>query len=237
MMTPLRFEQLIRTNGRSWRSPSGGRHADDSEARRRRRRPAGRASRCCTGAPASTSRWPGARLSRLHRRPPRADHRGSAPADLPASRVGIGALRQRARLRVSRSAVRAHARYVAVAAAVFVLPTLIVGLLVYWRPELILSVVSAETAARSRRCIRRRASRSGARARADTDWIDVRLLHPQQHRRLVPVLRRRAVRGYRQPVLPGLQRRVRRRAWPAISRSAACRRRSIHSSSRIRRSS
>jgi uncharacterized membrane protein SpoIIM required for sporulation len=44
-------------------------------------------------------------------------------------------------------AVRAHAAYVWLATAVFVLPTLIVGLIVYSRPELILSVVDAETAA------------------------------------------------------------------------------------------
>lgn len=44
-------------------------------------------------------------------------------------------------------AVRAHAAYVWIAAAVLVLPMLIVGLIVYARPELILSVVDAETAA------------------------------------------------------------------------------------------
>src|SRR4051812_35434870 len=44
-------------------------------------------------------------------------------------------------------AVRAQAVYVWIATAVLVLPTLIIGLLVYSRPELILSVESAETAA------------------------------------------------------------------------------------------
>src|SRR5262249_35767142 len=44
-------------------------------------------------------------------------------------------------------AVRAHKRYVAVAAATLLLPTLIIGILVYLRPELILSVVSPDRAA------------------------------------------------------------------------------------------
>jgi hypothetical protein len=45
------------------------------------------------------------------------------------------------------AAVRKRIAYVAVATAVFVLPTLIVGLLVYRQPEMILTVVDAETAA------------------------------------------------------------------------------------------
>ena len=44
-------------------------------------------------------------------------------------------------------AVRAHKGYMAVSAAAFWLPTLVLGFLVYWRPELILSIVSPETAA------------------------------------------------------------------------------------------
>jgi uncharacterized membrane protein SpoIIM required for sporulation len=43
-------------------------------------------------------------------------------------------------------AVRSHASYVWVATALFVLPTIVMGVLVYARPELILSVVDAETA-------------------------------------------------------------------------------------------
>jgi hypothetical protein len=44
------------------------------------------------------------------------------------------------------AAVRAHAWYVAVSTLTFVVPTLVLGFLVYAYPELILSVVSAETA-------------------------------------------------------------------------------------------
>jgi len=43
--------------------------------------------------------------------------------------------------------VRAHSTYVWVAAALLYVPTFVIGWLVYQRPELILSVVSAETAA------------------------------------------------------------------------------------------
>jgi uncharacterized membrane protein SpoIIM required for sporulation len=45
------------------------------------------------------------------------------------------------------STVRAHTRYVMVATALFLLPTLALGIVVYMRPELILSVVSADMAA------------------------------------------------------------------------------------------
>ena len=43
--------------------------------------------------------------------------------------------------------LRAHRGYVIVATLVFIMPAVIVGLLVYAQPELILSVVDAETAA------------------------------------------------------------------------------------------
>jgi uncharacterized membrane protein SpoIIM required for sporulation len=44
-------------------------------------------------------------------------------------------------------AVRAHASYVAVSLAAFALPALVLGILVYFRPELVLTVVDAQTAA------------------------------------------------------------------------------------------
>jgi uncharacterized membrane protein SpoIIM required for sporulation len=69
------------------------------------------------------------------------------------------------------AAVRAHRRYVGLAAAVFVLPTLIVGLLVYARPELILSVVSAETAASFEDMYSPAADSIGRSRTASTDWI------------------------------------------------------------------
>ena len=62
--------------------------------------------------------------------------------------------------------------YVAVAAAPFLLPTLVIGLLVYGRPELILSVVSAGHGGVVRGDVfARRATRSGALRTASTDWM------------------------------------------------------------------
>jgi uncharacterized membrane protein SpoIIM required for sporulation len=69
------------------------------------------------------------------------------------------------------SAVRKHASYVAVAAATFLVPTIVVGLLVYWRPELILSVVSSETAASFDGMYSRSADSIGRVRTATTDWM------------------------------------------------------------------
>ena len=84
--------------------------------------------------------------------------------------VGLGRLRHVLAYEFP-AAVRAHRRYVAVAAAVFVLPTLIVGALVYARPELILSVVNAETAASFEGMYSPDAESIGRVRTASTDWI------------------------------------------------------------------
>jgi uncharacterized membrane protein SpoIIM required for sporulation len=67
-------------------------------------------------------------------------------------------------------AVRAQARYVSVSAVLFMLPTLVVGLLVYWRPELILSVVSPDTAASFEQMYSPGAESIGRLRDAATDW-------------------------------------------------------------------
>jgi uncharacterized membrane protein SpoIIM required for sporulation len=67
--------------------------------------------------------------------------------------------------------VRAHAKYVWVATALFVLPTLIVGWMVYSRPELILSVVSADDAAGYEQMYSPDAESIGRTRNADTDWM------------------------------------------------------------------
>jgi uncharacterized membrane protein SpoIIM required for sporulation len=69
------------------------------------------------------------------------------------------------------SAVRAHASYVAAAAAVFLLPAIVIGVLVYRRPELILSVVSADTAASFDQMYSPAADSIGRVRTASTDWI------------------------------------------------------------------
>lgn len=67
--------------------------------------------------------------------------------------------------------VRAHAGYVWAAAAAFFLPALVVGLLVHARPELILSVVSPETAASFEQMYSPAAESIGRERTADTDWM------------------------------------------------------------------
>ena len=69
------------------------------------------------------------------------------------------------------STVRAHAGYVTAATAVFLLPTLVLGILVYLRPELILSVVSSDTAASFEEMYSPAARSIGRLRTASTDWM------------------------------------------------------------------
>jgi uncharacterized membrane protein SpoIIM required for sporulation len=69
------------------------------------------------------------------------------------------------------AAVRAHAGYVATAAATFLLPAIVTGLVVYWRPELILSVVSSETASSFEDMYSSSAGSIGRMRTASTDWM------------------------------------------------------------------
>ena len=66
-------------------------------------------------------------------------------------------------------AVRAHAAYVWTSAALFFVPMLLVGWLVYERPDLILSVTSSENAAEYEQMYSDANQSIGAR-NADTDW-------------------------------------------------------------------
>ena len=67
--------------------------------------------------------------------------------------------------------VRAHAVYVLVSSALLFVPMLIVGLLVYYRPDLILSVVDARTAASYQQMYSPAAQSIGRLRSADTDWL------------------------------------------------------------------
>ena len=69
------------------------------------------------------------------------------------------------------AAVRAHKAYVAVAALLFLVPTFVMGGLVYAQPELILSVVSAETAAEFDQMYSSSAEAIGRFRTVDTDWM------------------------------------------------------------------
>ena len=67
--------------------------------------------------------------------------------------------------------VRAHGVYILLAGALLVLPTLIVGLLVYHRPDLILSAVDARTAASFEEMYSPNAESVGRLRTANTDWM------------------------------------------------------------------
>lgn len=83
---------------------------------------------------------------------------------------GLGALRHMIAVTFPR-AVHRDARYILLAAAVFFIPSIILGVIVYRSPELILSVISPEMAAQFDDMYSP-AARSIGRARTvDTDWI------------------------------------------------------------------
>jgi len=68
-------------------------------------------------------------------------------------------------------AVREQLRYVVAATAIFMVPTIIVGVIVYRHPELILSVVSPETAAQFEEMYSPSAESIGRVREASTDWV------------------------------------------------------------------
>jgi uncharacterized membrane protein SpoIIM required for sporulation len=69
------------------------------------------------------------------------------------------------------SAVRRQRRYVAIAAATFLLPTLALGVLVYLRPEMILTLISSDRAAEFEQMYSRSAESIGRERTASTDWM------------------------------------------------------------------
>jgi uncharacterized membrane protein SpoIIM required for sporulation len=67
-------------------------------------------------------------------------------------------------------AVRAHSAYVWLALAVFAIPTLVLGFVVYFHPELILTVVDSTTARNFEEMYSQSAAVIGRDRGADTDW-------------------------------------------------------------------
>ncbi|HUQ52050.1 MAG TPA: stage II sporulation protein M [Gammaproteobacteria bacterium] len=67
-------------------------------------------------------------------------------------------------------AVRADAVFVSIAAALFVIPTIVLGVVVYYRPDLILSVVDAATAAQFEQMYSTVAESIGRTRDAGDDW-------------------------------------------------------------------
>ena len=170
MMTPLRFEQM---------------YADDwSELERLVDAALGRK----TGAATVRSAESGARLAALYRRacehlalararayPPyivdRLEGVTSTAHQLIYQQHEFGAARLKQILAADfPRSVRRHRGYVAVAAATFLVPTIVVALLVYWRPEMILSVVSSDTAAQFEEMYSSSAESIGRTRNASTDW-------------------------------------------------------------------
>jgi uncharacterized membrane protein SpoIIM required for sporulation len=68
-------------------------------------------------------------------------------------------------------AVRQHAVYVWIAAAAFILPTVVIGWLVHERPDLVLSVVDAQTASQFEQMYSDDTESIGRLRNAETDWI------------------------------------------------------------------
>jgi uncharacterized membrane protein SpoIIM required for sporulation len=83
--------------------------------------------------------------------------------------LGFGRLKQLFAVDFPRS-VREHAIYVWVSTAVFLIPTLVIGLLVYYKPELVLSVLPAEQVAGFEDMYSKSAEAIGRARSADTDW-------------------------------------------------------------------
>ena len=141
------------------------------------------------GAPEPPSPVSGARLAALYRRA--CEHLALARArcypaymvdrlermtadahQLVYHRSEFGLMRARRLIAVDfPCAVRKHMSYVTVAAATFLLPTVIVASLVYRQPELILSVVSSETAASFQEMYSPDADSIGRTRTATTDWM------------------------------------------------------------------
>jgi uncharacterized membrane protein SpoIIM required for sporulation len=84
--------------------------------------------------------------------------------------LGLARLRQTLWAEFPR-AVRRHAIYVWIAAATLFVPTFVIGGLVYAQPELILSVVSPDTAASFEEMYAEASERVGRVRTAGTDWV------------------------------------------------------------------
>ena len=83
---------------------------------------------------------------------------------------GVGVVKRIA-LRDFPRAVRADARYVWLATALFVVPAVVLGLLVYFDPNLVLSVVDVATAAEFEQMYSDAAESVGRSRDAGTDWV------------------------------------------------------------------
>jgi uncharacterized membrane protein SpoIIM required for sporulation len=148
-VTPLQFEQryqpeweeletLLKTG---WRPLSWSKSADDQQASRGERIAALYRRACEQLALARARAYPAYLTERLEQLTSEAHQLIYQQAEL-----GLGRLRRMVAIDFPR-AVRAHATHVWIALAVFGIPTLVLGYMVYVRPELILSIVDGAQAA------------------------------------------------------------------------------------------
>ena len=83
---------------------------------------------------------------------------------------GLGALRHMIAVTFPKAVYR-DVRYILLAAAVFFIPSIVLGVIVYRSPELILSVISPEAAAQFEEMYSPTASSIGRTRSAGTDWM------------------------------------------------------------------
>ena len=168
-MTPLQFETLYQGEWQELetllRRFPGARRKSDPAARQGERLAVLYRRVCEQLALARARSYPAYMLDRLERLTADAHQRIYQRREL-----GVAALRRLISVEFP-AAVGANAPYIMVAAVLLLLPTLIVGLLVYYRPDLILSVVDARTAASFERMYSPTAESIGRLRSADTDWM------------------------------------------------------------------
>jgi len=171
MMTPLQFEQLYRADWSELEQSLNDILDPKQAAKAGHVSPAGDRvgtlyRRACDQLALARARsYPAYMIDRLERMTSRAHQIIYYRRD-----YGVGQIRQF----VSRQfpvLVRAHAAYLAVAAATFVVPGLALGLLVHWRPDLILSMVSSDTASTFEQMYSTSAESIGRMRNASTDWM------------------------------------------------------------------
>jgi uncharacterized membrane protein SpoIIM required for sporulation len=170
MMTPLRFEELYQDEwaelDRFLDRQAGRTSFAIDQSHVSAARAAALYRRACEHLALARARsYPAYVVTRLERLTSDAHQRIYRQREL-----GVARLIQVAMVDFPRT-VRAHKWYVAAAAALFILPTLIIGVLVYFRPETILSVVSADTAAEFEQMYSPAASSIGRTREASTDWM------------------------------------------------------------------
>ena len=170
MMTPLRFQQLYEADWTELQALLEALSGGSPASRRRDAASGARAAAlyrqaCEHLALARARSYPAYIVDRLEDLTSRAHQLIYQQREF-----GLGRLRRLINVDFP-AAVRDHGSYVAVAAATFLLPTILVGVLVYSRPEMILSVVSSDTVSEFEEMYSPTADSIGRTRDARTDWM------------------------------------------------------------------